>query len=294
MGGHRAAAVLALAAGACFADPLLFVYFKEPANMGVFYAVSEDGYRWKTLNGGKPWMGIEHAGALIRDPFITRGPDRLFHMVWTWGWRGTSIGYATSQDLVTWSAQREIPLMARVAGTRNTWAPEIYWDSKKREWLVIWSSMIEGKMDGNRLWSARTRDFQTFTEPSVWFDPGYMVIDATLIRAGRKWVMVFKDERAEPLKKSLRVAESLSLDGPWANISDEFTAAWSEGPSIVKLGREYVVYYDHYRPPLRYEAKATRDFRTWRDVTEEMELPEKAKHGSFLRITRRERARLGE
>ena len=55
------------------ADPLLFVYFKEPANMGVFFAISNDGYRFRPLNGGKPWFGIEHAGALIRDPFLTRG-----------------------------------------------------------------------------------------------------------------------------------------------------------------------------------------------------------------------------
>jgi hypothetical protein len=29
---------------------MLFIYFKEPANMGVFYAVSDDGLHWKALN----------------------------------------------------------------------------------------------------------------------------------------------------------------------------------------------------------------------------------------------------
>ena len=68
--------------------------------MGVFFATSTDAYHWTPANSGGPWYPIEHAGELIRDPFLTRGPDREFHMVWTWGWRGQSIGYADSSDLV--------------------------------------------------------------------------------------------------------------------------------------------------------------------------------------------------
>ncbi|MGA3016129.1 MAG: hypothetical protein ABSF62_03350 [Bryobacteraceae bacterium] len=142
------------------ADPMLFVYFKEPANMGVFFAISDDGYHFHPLNGGKPWFGIEHAGALIRDPFITRGPDGQFHMVWTWGWHGQSIGYAHSADLVHWSEQRELPLMAGIPGTNNTWAPETYWDEGKSQWLIIWSSTVAGRQQGNRIYSAWTADFR--------------------------------------------------------------------------------------------------------------------------------------
>jgi sucrose-6-phosphate hydrolase SacC (GH32 family) len=139
------------------ADQLLFVYFKEPGNMGVFYAISDDGYNWKALNGGEPWIPVEHEGELMRDPFLARGPDHQFHLVWTWGLRGQSIGYATSPDLLNWSRQREIPLMAALPGTRNTWAPEIYWDKENEEWMIVFSSAVEGKHGGNRLYSARTR-----------------------------------------------------------------------------------------------------------------------------------------
>ena len=104
------------------------------------------------LNGGKPRLAPSHAGELMRDPFSTRGPDGEFHMVWTWEWRVTSIGYAHSKDLVHWSEQKEIPLMAAIEGTRNTWAPEIYWDAPKKQWLVIWSSVVDGKREGNRIY----------------------------------------------------------------------------------------------------------------------------------------------
>ena len=158
--------------------------------MGVFYAISDDGYKFQPLNGGKPWIPIEHPGELMRDPFLTRGPDHQFHLVWTWGWRGQSIGYATSEDLVHWSAQREIPLMAGTAGTRNTLAPEIYWDKAKAEWMIVFSSVVEGKYEGNRLYSTRTHDFRTVSKPEIFFDPDYPVIDATLIEAragGTSW-----------------------------------------------------------------------------------------------------------
>lgn len=286
--------LLWLAALPACAEPLLFVYFREPANMGVFFAVSDDGYRWEPLNGDKPWFGIEHPPALIRDPFVTRGPDGEFHMVWTWGWRGTSIGYAHSRDLVRWSPQREIPLMAGTPGTKNTWAPEIYWVNEKKKWLVIWSSTVEGRHEGNRIYSALTPDFETFGPPALYFDPGYMVIDATILRARGRYYLVFKDERPNPVHKALRTAEGPSLEGPWSNIGDEFTEAWSEGPSAVEIGGKYVVYYDHYRDPKRYEAVRSTDLRRWIPATDEMRFPSGCKHGSFLQITEQEKRRLQE
>ncbi len=282
-----ALAVLPATAGESF----LFVYFREPANMGAFYAVSDDGYKWKELNGGKPWIGIQRANELMRDPFVTRGPDGEFQMVWTWAWRGQTLGCAHSKDLVHWSEQREIPIM-RGTGAKNTWAPEIYWDESKKHWLVIWSSVIEERHYGNRLYYATTEDFQTFSEPKVYFDMGYMAIDGTILRDGEKYYLVFKDERAAPLRKSLKIAEGPSLMGPWGQVSRPFTPSWSEGPSALKIGDSVIVYYDHYRPPLRYEAMRSRDMRTWEDVTGEMSFPEHCKHGSFLRITEEERRRI--
>jgi len=290
----RAVLALALLPGAAAAagGPWLFVYFKEPADMGVFYAISEDGLRWRPLNGGKPWVGIERQGELMRDPFVTRGPDGEFHLVWTWGWRGQSIGYAHSPDLVHWSEQREIPIMGAIAGAKNTWAPEMYWDDARSQWLVIWSSAVEGRHDGNRIYSARTTDFRTFSKPEIFFDPGYMVIDATILHTRGRYYLFFKDERLEPLHKWIRVAGGPTLEGPWGNISEPLTKSWSEGPSAVQLGDDYIVYYDHYRDPKRYEAVRSRDLKNWTPLQDQAQFPERCKHGSFLKITPEERDRL--
>lgn len=49
------------------AEPMLFVYFKEPANMGVFFAVSGEGYAFHPLNGGKhPRLRINRKWTIFR------------------------------------------------------------------------------------------------------------------------------------------------------------------------------------------------------------------------------------
>jgi hypothetical protein len=271
---------------------MLFVYFKEPANMGVFFAVSNDGYQFHPVNGGKPWFGVEHPGALIRDPFITRGPDHEFHMVWTWGWRGQSIGYAHSPDLVHWSEQREIPVMAGILGATNAWAPEIYWDEAKSRWLIIWSSTVPERAEGNRLYSATTPDFQTFTRPTKFLDPGYMVINGTMIHTRGRYYLVFTDERLEPMHKEIKIAEGPSIEGPWTNVSEALTESWSEGPSIAQVGNDYIIYYDHYRDPKRYEAVRSVDLKDWTPINDRIQFPEGSKHGSFLKISQEELERL--
>ena len=69
----------------------LFVYFKEPGNQGIYFALSRDGYHYTPLNDGQPWVATTQAGELMRDVFLTRGPDGIFRMVWTWNWRGKTL-----------------------------------------------------------------------------------------------------------------------------------------------------------------------------------------------------------
>lgn len=285
-----------LASHAKAKDYFLFSYFIEPAKSGVYYALSSDGYHWSPLNGGNPVIAPQYPGELTRDIFITRGPDKRFHAVWTWGWREKSIGYAESEDLVHWSKQQRIPLMAAVPNTVHTWAPEIYWDEAKSKWLITWSSIAEGE-SRNRIYSSFTTDFVAFSKPDVFFDPGYDVIDATILNAKSRYYLIFKDQTKTPLLYKLRIAQGPRLEGPWAHISDTLTESWSEGPSALKVSQGYFIYYDHYRAvpgheTIRYEAIHSSDLKHWVPVTEQVSFPKGSKHGSFLKITRQEAERL--
>src|SRR5437660_8789297 len=97
---------LLLAAQAAAADAYLFAYFKDSGKSGVFYALSKDGYEWRTVKNGEPMLKPEKEDELMRDPHIAKGPDGEYHMIWTWDWKKTSMGHAQSKDLIHWSAHQ--------------------------------------------------------------------------------------------------------------------------------------------------------------------------------------------
>jgi hypothetical protein len=277
---------------------IVFAYFKEPGTQGIYFALSRDGYTFTPLNDGQPWIKPDTPGEITRDVFITRDPGGAgFRAVWTWGWHGSSMGTASSPDLMTWSHQTEVPIMKDFPAVRNVWAPETYWDDQAKQWLLIWSSAVDDMTEGNRIWASRTRDFVTFSKPAVFFDPGFVVIDATMIRRrlGTKedWLFVVKDQSVDPLRYQVRWASGPSAEGPWSALSGPITESWSEGPSVIHVGEKWIVYYDHYRAPrARYEGVETSDWIHWSSVNNTMHFPDFAKHGSFFRVTEAEAARL--
>lgn len=281
-------------------DSYLFTSFRKNGETGVYFALSEDGRKWTPLNNDQPWIKPEHAGMLMRDPYLGQGPSGEWHLLWTWGWTrqetggGLKIGHATSPDLVHWSPQTEIPLMAGEPTARNAWAPEAVWNSDQQEWIVFWSTTIPGRFPdsektgdngyNHRLYAVTTRDWETFSPARLWFDAGFNSIDATVVRDGQRWIMIFKDERKTPLQKRLRLAFAGSAAGPWGSITEPFTESWVEGPSAVRIGNEWWIYFDHYSQPQHYGAVRTRDWKSFEDMTRQVSFPPGHKHGTVVRI----------
>jgi hypothetical protein len=295
---------LLLVPAAFASDWFLFTSFRKNGETGVYFALSQDGRRWTPLKSNQPWIAPEHEGMLMRDPFLARGPDAVWHMLWTWGWSrkdtggGLKIGHATSRDLVNWSSQREIPIFQNEPAARNAWAPEAVWDSSKNEWIVFWSTTIPGRFAqteasgdsgyNHRMYSMTTKDWVSFSEPRLWFDPGFNCIDGTLVHDGKLWRLIFKDERKTPLQKRLRLASADSPEGPWKSVSEPFTHVWVEGPSAIRIGQDWWIYFDNYTEPRHYGALTTRDWKTFKDVTSQLSFPEDHRHGTVVRITEEE------
>lgn len=282
---------------------LLFVFFRDNGQAGVYAALSEDGYAWTELKAGRVWLPTTVEGELMRDPYLVRDRSGLYRMIWTWGWRTPRIGYAESRDLVTWTGRKEIPVLADVPETKNVWAPEMIYDEKRKEWIVFWASTIEGRFTetldqgenglNHRIYALRTADFVSFTKPEVYFDPGYSVIDSTIVRRGGQWWMAFKDERKTPLMKRMKFATADDPRGPWRTDHQPVTGEWTEGPSLVKLGKDWMMYFDRYRAPQYYGALRSADGgKTWTEVSPKVQLPKGARHGSFLVIDDQTAARL--
>lgn len=270
----------------------LFAYFRNPGTQGIYLAISSDGYHFKPLNHDQPWVKPQFPSEVMRDVYVTQGPHGTYRMVWTWGWHGHSLGYAHSRDLIHWSAQRNLPVMQNYPDTRNVWAPQTYWDAAKNKWIIVWSSAIDNSGLGNRIYYSLTSSFHHFTIPSLLFDPGYVTIDATIYHDNGKYYLVYKDQSVHPLRYQVRYATGPSYTGPWSKPSAPITPMWSEGPSVVHVGKQYIVYYDHYRVPLRYEGVESTDWKQWYSVNQKMSFPPFSKHGSFLQITASEATRL--
>jgi len=272
----------------------LFSYFTNNGEDGLHLAWSRDGYHWAPLNGGQSYLTPEVGESkLMRDPCLIQGSDGKFHMVWTTSWTGKTIGYANSTDLIHWSKQQAIPVMAEEPTARNCWAPEIVWDAANQRYLLFWATTIPGKFPttastadnsyNHRMYATTTKDFHAFTPTRLFYEPGFNVIDATLLPANGRWHLIVKDESATPPKKNLRIAVGDSPQGPFKDLSAPFTRDWVEGPTALKVGDEYLVYFDAYRDR-RYEAMRSRDLKTWEEVTAKMTFVRGMKHGTALAV----------
>jgi sucrose-6-phosphate hydrolase SacC (GH32 family) len=133
--------------GAGEAGPVyLFTSFRGNGEDGLYLAYSRDGLSWTPINNNEPLLAPRVGEArLMRDPSLVRGPDGVFHMVWTAGWWERGIGYAHSEDLIHWSEQRYISVMEHEEQARNTWAPELFYDEEAGEYLIVWSTTIRGR-----------------------------------------------------------------------------------------------------------------------------------------------------
>ena len=250
---------------------------------------SYDGRHWNDLNKTllKPEIGTQK---VMRDPSMVRGKDGTYHLVWTSSWKGDKgFGYASSKDLIHWSNQRLLPVMAHEPTTVNVWAPELFYDDEADRFILIWASTIpfrfprgiEDEDNNHRMYYTTTQDFVTFTPTQLFFDPGFSVIDAVIVKRQKNdYVLVLKDNTRP--ERNLKVAFGKTPLGPFENVSAPFSKKFTEGPSVVKTGDEWLIYFDTYQDK-RYDAVRTQDFKTFSDANADISVPQGHKHGTIFK-----------
>ena len=264
--------------------------FHEPADEGLRFIYSRDGLHWDSIPG--TWLAPELGDSIMRDPSVWRGEDGTYHLVWTIAWKGdTGIGYSSSTDLIHWTPQRRIPVMDSIRHTYSVWAPELFFDDTKGEYMIVFTAQVDDKTstgrrnehgDYHRMYYVTTRDFVAFSEPRLLYDAGYSCIDGVIVKRGEgDYVLVAKDNRKA--NSNLRVAFSRRPEGPYTlPLSRPFTGIFAEGPSVTKVGDTYYIYYDLYRRHI-YGASTTKDFIHFTDVTSNAAFPAGHKHGTVFK-----------
>jgi Glycosyl hydrolases family 43. len=279
-------------------DVYLFSYFVDNGQDGLHLAYSYDGKKWDVLNEGKsfltPAVGEDK---LMRDPSVCVSPDGTYHMVWTSSWTDKIIGYAWSNDLINWSEQKAIPVMMHEPEAKNCWAPELFYDKVTEEYYIIWATTIldrhsyvaESEREkglNHRMYCVTTKDFDTFSETKMFFNPDFSVIDAAIILdKNNEYIMILKNENPNPPEKNLRITKTVDLkNGFPVEVSAPITGDyWAEGPSPIYVGDSIYVYFDKYREH-KYGAVRSKDGINWDDVSDLVSFPKGVRHGTAFAV----------
>ncbi|RPF31289.1 family 43 glycosylhydrolase [Streptomyces sp. TLI_185] len=286
----------------------------------IYNALSKgnDPLHWRELNDSKPVLTSTLGEKGLRDPFIIRSPegDKFYQIAtdlriygngdWDAAQRtgSKSIMIWESTDLVHWTNQRLVKISPDSAG--NTWAPEAFYDAKRGEYVVFWASKLYDNAEHsgdtyNRMMYATTRDFYTFSEPKVWIDRGYSVIDSTMIQHDGTYYRLSKDERnntsSTPNSKFIFEEKSDSILGSWDPVAEGIgkgAMSAAEGPLVFKSNTEdkWYAFLDEFggRGYIPFE---TTDLASgnWTPSTG-YDLPAKPRHGTVLPVTQAEYDRL--
>ena len=304
----------------------LFSYFTGEGTADgeqIYYALSQgnDPLRFREVNGGEPVLTSTLGTGGLRDPFIIRSPegDKFYQIAtdlrihgngdWDAAQRtgSRSIMVWESTDLVHWTDQRLVRVSPETAG--NTWAPEAFYDEDLGAYVVFWASKIYAEDDPghtgntyNRMMYATTRDFRTFSEAKVWVDPGYSVIDSTVIKHGDTYHRFTKDERnntsSTPCSKFIVAEKSTTLlDPDYTFVADcigRGAVERAEGPTVFKSNTEqkWYLFLDEFggRGYVPFETTDL-DSGGW-TPSAGAQLPASPRHGTVLPVTRAEYDRL--
>lgn len=233
----------------------LWTYFKESDYEKIYFGSSEDGKTWKKLNkdlngNSQPVLSSNAGTKGVRDPHLIRSAegDKYWILGTDLHAEGTADGnswdqYGASQYLVVWESTDLVNwkncglVFSGFEDAGCVWAPEAIYDETTGDYLLYWSGRDrtqKGTEDyALRVYVSRTRDFRTFTEPSVWLSEDaetggeVNIIDTSITKVGdyyyrfstSDWETVI--DRSKTLSTSVfdvRKNAKFSEDGEWERI----------------------------------------------------------------------------
>lgn len=292
----------------------LFVYFtgNAPEQEQISYAVSDDGFSYTPLNGGKPVIASDTIAVTgcVRDPHILRTADGWFLMVATD--MRSSLGWASnrgmvmlkSRDLVHWQ-HHTVHFPTKYAGTNlanvtRVWAPQTIYDEAEGKYMVYFSLLTsDGTIPYDRVYWAYANAGFTDLEgtPQVLFDFKAPAIDTDIVQDGRGTYHLFFKTEQDGVHKGIRQYTFTNLHRPdtWT-LHDGFceqTKDNVEGAGVFPLiGGGWCLMYDCYTSG-HYQFTRSADLRTFEWVADTKTTGAfTPRHGTVIQITPKECKRL--
>lgn len=301
----------------------LFIYFPANDNENIYYAISNDGYNFTAMNGGKRVVAADTVALKkgLRDPHILRAPDGYFYMVNTdmksaEGWSSNrGMVLMRSKDLVNWT-HSTVHFPDKYKGTNfanvtRVWAPETIWDkdyqnadgSKGR--LMIYFSLLtnDGTIPYDKVYYLYANDDFTdvLGKPTYFFDRGSATIDMDIVYNDNDGLYhaFFKNEGDGGICKT--TAKTLTAPAgkegsQWSKPSGTLqqTKEAVEGAGVFKLINQdsWILMYDCYMNG-HYQFTSSPDLTNFTFVQDtKMAGAFTPRHGTVLPITAEETAAL--
>lgn len=286
----------------------LFTYFtgNDKSEEQICFAVSNDGYHFRALNGNKPVINsadISETGG-VRDPHMLRGADgKTYYMVATdmvsaKGWNSNrGLVMMKSTDLIHWTSSA-INLQKRYAGQDSllrVWAPQVIYDDSVKKYMLYFSVKY-GNAPDKIVYVYANKDFTDLEGEmkQLFFNPeNAACIDGDIQKKDGHYYLFFKTEDRRP---GIKIAVSDRLTGGYTMQSNDYVQQTDkpvEGAGTFKLndGSGYILMYDMYTSG-RYQFTKTTDFKNFQAIDGNISLDFHPRHGTIMPITAAELARL--
>lgn len=285
----------------------LFTYFtgNSKAEEAIHFALSNDGYTYRALNGNKPVINSADISSTdgVRDPHILRGADgKTFYMVVTDmvsanGWSSNrAMALLKSTDLVNWTSsvvniQEQFPNQEDLL---RVWAPQTIYDPEAGKYMIYFS-MKHGEDPDKIYYAYANEDFTALetTPKQLFYSPtNSAAIDGDIIYKDGKYHLFFKTEGEGA---GIKIATSDKLTEGYV-LQDKYVQQTKdpvEGSGVFKLNNsdEYILMYDVYTKG-KYQFTKSKDLLNFTVIDEEVSMNFHPRHGTVLPITAEEAATL--
>lgn len=216
----------------------LFTHFKEkitPDGEQVYFGVSKDGFNWEQVNGGNPILTAKKGALGCRDIEIIRLKKGGFVILTTdeciaykydenlnINWKiinstgSKCLRMWKTEDLINFSEERLIHFGRDDFGC--LWAPEIFYDEIRDEYLIHWGSTVaEDNFTHMSIYCSTTKDFESFSEPKLFFTKDNEILDTHIVKIEDTYHMFYKNAERPSMNMH---ATSKDLYGPYENDDD--------------------------------------------------------------------------
>jgi hypothetical protein len=183
------------------------------------------------------------------------------------------------------------------AKINRVWAPQIIWDESVNKYLVYYSLLSTNTGDSydKIYYSYADEDFKTLTQPRMFFDPGFSVIDADILYNPYDGLyhMYYKREAAGGQDRGVYEATSpVLVGGTWTDIThvtNEGTAQVEGSSHIRRINEDtYNLYYMRYSEGYVYKVCETNHVGLNTTASVDLKGTGSFQHGSFITLTETE------